>query len=468
MAKRSFVYRGHERTSESVASRRGSAGAFDSWIRTEFTTYKPKDGTNAIRIMPPTWEDIKKFGDGWDMKVFLHFGIGPDNATYLCAEKMRGEHCPMCAARMQLDDEEEAKQLRPGQRALAWIIDRNNEKAGPQPWGMPITQVFNDILGRAVDKKTRAPILVDDPDEGYDISFSRESTGGDSRNVQYRAIDIERDPSPLADDQKVQDRWLEFITKNPLPEILNFYDADYLEKVLKGQKSSDDDRPARGKREDEEDEAPKGGRTRARRAADDDDEEDAKPAGRARTRRAADPVLAALDEDDEDDAKPARGRARRAVEEDDEDPPPEKALRRRASRDDDEEDEKPVTRGRRAAEAEEADDEDPPARTRRSRAQEADDEDEPSPRARRRADPEDDEEDVKPRGRARRAEPEDDDEDDPPARKSRARRADPDDDNVVHLRGRRGAKADDDEDDDEPPASTARKQLERLKSRTSR
>lgn len=263
MAKREkFRYRGDKRSVETVSRKsRQSGGMYDSYLLSEVQMLKLRDGENTIRIMPPSWpeEDDKKWGDGWDIGIWIHFGVGPDNATYLCADKMDHGECPICEARRGADDDERDA-LKPSWRALAWAIDRNNEKAGPQVWGMPVT-VFREINLRSIDKKHNTPIPVDSPDEGFDIMFDRSGTG---IKTKYEAFEIERDPTPLHDDERVQDKWLDYIEEHPLPDILQFYESDHIRDVLFGKTS----------RRDDADEDDGGGRRRTsgsrRRSTDDD------------------------------------------------------------------------------------------------------------------------------------------------------------------------------------------------------
>ena len=230
--KSKFVYRGDKRTVESVVRKSKQAGGlYDSYLASDVQMYKSKEGEACVRILPPTWEDTEKWGDGWEIGVYIHYSVGPDNGTYLCLDKMKGEPCPVCEARRTITDQDEADQLKPGYRTLAWVIDRDNEKAGPMIWSMPIT-MFKEINARSIDKKTNAPILVDDPEEGYDIVFNR--AGTTKTNTKYSAVEVTREPSPLHDDEKLQARWLEYITEHPLPDVLNFYDAEHIEKVLFG------------------------------------------------------------------------------------------------------------------------------------------------------------------------------------------------------------------------------------------
>lgn len=304
-----FVYRGAERTVESVVRKSKQAGGlYDSFIMPEATMFKPKEGENCVRIMPPTWEDLEKYGDGWELGVYLHYDVGPDNGVYLCLDKMTGETCPVCEAR-RTAEEDEADKLKPSYRSICWVIDRDNEKAGPLIWSLPIT-LFREINQRSVDKKTQTPILIDDPEEGYDLVFNR---AGEKVKTKYTAVEVSRDPTPLHDDERLQQRWLDYIMENSLPTMLNFYDAEHIEKVLFGKS---------GKRDAEEPEAEAPPSRRAlRRAPADEVEEVQDPAPLRRTRR---PVAA--EEEPEPDAPPPRRRAA-AVEEEPE-PLPRRAARR--------------------------------------------------------------------------------------------------------------------------------------------
>lgn len=360
MEKSKFVYRGDKRTVESVARKsKQSGGIFDSYLSSEVQVFKPKDGENVVRIMPPSWpeKDDEKWGDGWDIQIFLHYSVGPDNATYLCLDKMRGEKCPVCEARRGATDKER-DQIKPQGRWLCWVIDRDNEKAGPQVWSMPVT-VFREINLRSVDKKHNTPIPIDDPEEGYDFAFSIEKQKiklPDGREVmvpKYSGFEVLRDANPLHDDEKLQNRWLDYITEHQLPNILQFYDADYIENVLFG-------KTERGSADDVEERAPM-----SRRRGSDEDP-DRGSSKRASRHGGSDDEADYLDEDDgvvesDGEAEPGRsggGRRRsRSAEEDDDDVPFEGSRRtsgrRTASKDEAEEpdeeddvDERPARGGR--------------------------------------------------------------------------------------------------------------------------
>lgn len=416
-----FKYGGKQRTTEDIVRRAKGGGNWDSYILPEVTVFKPREGENNVRILPPSWltfdksgkvvenEAYKRWGGHWDIRVFVHYGVGPDEATYLCLNKMNGETCPVCEARRTAEDDDERDQWRYSERAVCWVIDRDNEKAGPQVWPMPAS-LSRDIYNRSIDKKTGEPILIDDPEDGYDISFVRE--GADKR-TKYTSVDVDREPSPIHESEKTQQRWEEYITEHPLPDTLQFYDEDYIKKILFGKASS----RKRGE-EDEADEKPRS--SRRAKAEPEEDEVEETPRGR---RRSAEP------EDEEEDEPPARSSRRGRREE-----PEEEVSDRRGSG---------TRRGRRGGGDEEEEAEEPTSR-RRSRRSEPDEEEEEeveeTPRGRRRGKDLDDE-----------IPSEDEEKEETSTRSSK--------------RGRRSEPEEEEESEDESPTRQAKRQLGRLKTR---
>jgi hypothetical protein len=256
-----FVYRGKSRTTESIVRRsKQSGGLYDSCFAPDVTMFKAREGEANVRILPPTGD-----ATDWGQDIYIHYNVGPDNGSYLCLDKMKGEKCPICEARRKAHDEE-ADQLRPNLRVLCWVIDRDNQKAGPQLWSMPLS-LSREINLRSVDKKTGTPILIDHPEEGYDIVFTRE---GSDKRTKYTAVEVVRESSPLSDEQKLMDRWLKYISDHPLQDVLVFYPPEHIEKVLFGK-----GRPKRDEEEaEDEDEAPKKKASKYERKPKDEEEEE--------------------------------------------------------------------------------------------------------------------------------------------------------------------------------------------------
>jgi hypothetical protein len=431
-----FVYKGRSaETIKKIAEQSG--GRFDSILKGGTDTFTPHVGENTVRILPPTWDS-----DYFGLTVWVHSRIGEDNSTYLCLKKMKGKDCPICAAAKEAKDdgeEDEAKALRNNERFLYYVIDRKEKEPSPAVWNASWTQ-NRDIADACRNMKTGKVLLIDHPDEGYDLSFRRTGQG---LKTKYGAPQVDRDKSPISDDDDEQTEILETIEANPLPDLLHYYDAEYLEKVLSGggkkDEELDDDedgdeegKPSKRKKrgdddEDEEEDRPKKKKKPAADEEDDDgEEEDEKP---KKKKRVAD------DDDEEEDEKPTRRRRGREEdeeeeagedeagdgdgdgdEEEDEKPSRSKRSRRGSDDDEDEEDEKPKKKKKKPADEEEDDggdeDEEDQEPSRRRAADEDEEEDEKPKRRKARDEEEDDgeEEDEKPK--RRRASEEDEDEED--------------------------------------------------------
>jgi len=368
-----FVYK---KPSDSKLKERAerTGGRFDSPFKAGFDTFRPKQGDNLIRFLPGTWEDHDHYG----YTIWMHKFVGPDNSNYLCPRKMLGKHCPICVAAKEAADageKEEAKSLSAAEMMVYWVINRDDEAEQPLLFTMSWI-ADRDVIALCVNKRSGKVLLIDHPDEGFDLVIKRTGQGIKTRYL----YSIDREPSSISDDIDKQDEILEYIMQNQLPDILNFYEGKYLEKVLSGSvDQKDEDEP-----EEEEDEpAPrKSRRARDEEPEDESEEEEDEPAPR-KSRRARDEEP----EEDEEEYEPAprRSRKREVIEEDEEEEEDEPAPRRSRKREvieepEEEEEEAPFE-----------EEEEQPRRSRRSRAVEEPEEEE-----------EEEEEDPRPRRRSRR------------------------------------------------------------------
>ena len=182
-----FQYR---KSDPDVVQRRAETkGDYDRPIDAKHRMFTPAEGKNRVRILPRTWDESEGPAH-WGLPVFLHYSIGPDNGTYPCPSKMGWGKCPMCEERNRLDaegDKEGAKELRPSESTMVWVIDRNKEEEGPKIWRMPSSKIERVICDLSRDDETKALIDVDHPDKGRDVSFTRRGTG---QTTEYSAVAI--------------------------------------------------------------------------------------------------------------------------------------------------------------------------------------------------------------------------------------------------------------------------------------
>lgn len=390
-------FRYQKRSKETLKERANMKGGnFDTIFKPKFKQWKPKDGKNRIRILPPTWDGAKHYG----YDIFINYNIGADNQSYLSLEKHGMGADPLAEARREAQkegDKDYAKKLQPNQRILYWIIDRNDEEEGPLLWAAPFT--FDKSLSNlCIDEDTKDVIFIDDPENGRDVRFYKEGTGLLTKYDPSKMKVLEE--STIHEDEGLEGEWLDFIADNPLPDVLNFYDYAHIKATFGGQIGSRDD--------DAEDEDAKP--VRSRRGSD-DDEKPTRPRGRSRPEP---------EDEDEPEEKPARSRQRAKPSEDD-DPP--------------DEDEKPQRRKASRQPADEPDDDEPEEKPARGR--------------RRVAEPEDDEPEEKPaRRKVKAAEPDEDADDAPPSTRRGRSSADDDDENGGNLRQRLAARRQSRSDDD--------------------
>lgn len=299
---RSFRYQ--ERTVDDLKERaNATSGDFDDFIKRTYKKFKVHDGKNMIRILPPTWDDAKHYG----YDIWINYGVGPDNQPYLSLSKMKNEKDPIAEAQRlaaREGDEKLARELQARKRILMWVIDRNAEDEGPLLWAAPLS-VDKALATLSFDEDTGEIIFIDDPENGCDVRFYKEGTG---LKTNYDAAKIKlQKPSPIHQDEKLQDQWLQYVQENPVPKCLQFYDYAYISNVFNG------GGPANSVEEDEGTKRGPVARTNGARAGSVDEE---LPTETPRRR----PTVTKL-ETEEVDEEPVAPRRRPVTKPVDEDPP---------------------------------------------------------------------------------------------------------------------------------------------------
>ena len=245
-----------------------SSGNFDRYVFDNVARFAARDGRNRIRVLPPTWPDA----DDWGFTLFVHYGVGPDEQSYLCPKEMKNEECPVCQEVAQLvkaGETDDAKKLRAKKRFAAWVVDRKDEGDGAQFWAMPFT-VRQEAYAAAEDEDGDV-YEFDHPDKGYDVLFQKE---GSRDRTRYTGVKLSRKSLPVSDDPDEQQRWLNYITEHPIPDVLKFYPADYISGILSGGVSSDEDEEDLDEDEDEEEEEEEEEDDDAEEEEEDDDDEE--------------------------------------------------------------------------------------------------------------------------------------------------------------------------------------------------
>lgn len=233
------------------ANRRG--GDFDPLLKEEVKEFKPKEGKNTIRILPPTWDEADHYG----YEAYINYNIGVTNQKYFSLEKMKKEKDPLQEAKKQAEREGNRKladALKPTQRVLFYVIDRNAEEEGVQLWLAPWT-FDKKLCALSVDEDTGQCIdPIDHPDEGSDVRFYYEKSGKQFPDYPAEKMRILK-ASPLHEDETKADEWLEYTAENPIPSVINFYDYEHIASVFDGHIATEEERNPKAKRQtDDEDE----------------------------------------------------------------------------------------------------------------------------------------------------------------------------------------------------------------------
>lgn len=217
-----FSYK--RRDAAALEKRQNQQGSeFQGFIKDEFKTYSVAKGDNFLRILPPTWADAEHYG----LDIYVHYGIGPERATALCLSKMKGQRCPICEASVRLEkagDDEGAKEIKAGKRVLVWMVDRKEEAKGPMIWSMPWT-LDRDFAKLARDPRSGEVFYIDDPENGYDISFEKT---GEKQQTKYVSMRLARRASSIDQD------FIDYIVLSPLPDTLLWRSYDELKTLYEG------------------------------------------------------------------------------------------------------------------------------------------------------------------------------------------------------------------------------------------
>jgi len=159
------------------------------YIKREFDVYRPKEGDNFIRILPPVGDE-----DDFSLDIYVHSYIGADRGSYLCREKVLGKSCAICNIyrkwKTQGRDEEAAK-IATRRRTLFWVLDISDKPQSDKPlvFDAPYKQVAREILMRCLDKRTKEVIDISDLKKGREITFTLHVKGNKMLS-EYTGVSI--------------------------------------------------------------------------------------------------------------------------------------------------------------------------------------------------------------------------------------------------------------------------------------
>ena len=160
--------------------------------------WRPKDGTQAIRIVPTA--DGDPFKDYW-----FHYNLGPDQkGGLLCPKKNHGEECPICDFKDSLwkefnetqdqDTMKMAKDMSPRQRFFSPVLVRGEENEGVRIWGYG-KEAYTSLLNLVLNPEYGD---ITDVDDGTDLTLTYGKPPG--ANFPKTTLTPRRRTSPLCDE----------------------------------------------------------------------------------------------------------------------------------------------------------------------------------------------------------------------------------------------------------------------------
>lgn len=263
-----------------------SGGQYASLFLEGTTEFRPKKGQEyTIRVAPPSWGDDDNPPDNYADTIYVNYKIGPDDEGFISRSKQGLDDDPVREMHDRLrrhGDEyaDQIKQQSAKKRRPMYVYVRGEEEKDWQPWAAPWT-VHRDIGKAAISKRRRTVKFIDDPDNGFDVTFSRDSGEFGS----YTIDEVDPDPSPIDSDPKRQKELLDWLDENPLPAQYRVYSYDEIKRRCDGDESADSD----GGSDDDDAES---------------DNDPAPPQTRSSYRKSSEPEAPKTDDNDDEDPPP--------------------------------------------------------------------------------------------------------------------------------------------------------------------
>tara|TARA_B100001123_G_scaffold338044_1_gene382539 strand:- start:2 stop:787 length:786 start_codon:yes stop_codon:yes gene_type:complete len=198
--------------------------------------WKPKPGTNQVRIVPYTHNKDNPF-----IELFFHYDIG--NRTYMSPISFgRPDPIEEFAEKLKSsgnrDDWKLGRKLDAKMRTFLPVIERGKEREGVKFWGFGKT-VYQELLGFIADPDYGD---IADPITGRDVVVDFKTAEETGRSYPTTTIRVKPNQTPLTEDKDMLESLLENQTEITELYTEKSYDelAEILENWLNPTESSDD------------------------------------------------------------------------------------------------------------------------------------------------------------------------------------------------------------------------------------
>lgn len=196
------------------------------------TTWRPKEGVNPIRVLPPTREYFDDFIDYFALTFHIHYfrQQGYDTEVTRCLRD-KHEYCPACEMAQKFRDsddpalKETAGDIKRVERHAMNILDLEDPESGIQPYHCGYT-VHNEILEYIASPRWGDII---DPRDGHDIDLKL--TPASKSRSGYNSYSVQPNPDRTTVVSALPENWMDELDKlkYSLPE---YKESSEIETIL--------------------------------------------------------------------------------------------------------------------------------------------------------------------------------------------------------------------------------------------
>ena len=161
-------------------------GAMDEERRGGF--FKPKEGNNFLFLLPPKVEQKKPW-----IEIYMHYGVGVNNKSLVCPNKMENKPCPVCekAGKIYAEGTKESKELAkkywPGTSWYAGVIDLKDVHLLPQIWRFGVT-VKRELVDCFYDAEEPDKFIdYTNLEAGFKVVLKRIDKSTNENYIDYKA-----------------------------------------------------------------------------------------------------------------------------------------------------------------------------------------------------------------------------------------------------------------------------------------
>lgn len=219
----------------------------------EFKPNAKKNGNYFGEILPCSFDSEDKYF----MELSVHYGVGMNNDTYICMQRLQNKPCYRCNVQKKLYNihkttTNEIKALFPSDRVLYLWWDRTEELANEKPqtheisvWCAPKKGVHSEVQSKTRNKLTKEIVDISDISdngEGKTVYFEiaiKKTEDGESIPT-YEGFDLVDREEPIPDEviqqlSDILDELQSRMTKgmaSPLQVLLNIPTYEEIEEAM--------------------------------------------------------------------------------------------------------------------------------------------------------------------------------------------------------------------------------------------